>query len=215
MRAIFSAMLLTTLLMAGVAAAERSSFVDGVMSVEVPDGWTARMDERQLALSVVHPSSRATRMVFSTPNVNVNGDPAVLFGRNMDLMHMFFGDEFVPGVIDKNAEMGGKKGIATTFKAARHNAEFSGRIFSFAVAGGVVLALDMCLAGEYEANKGAFDAMLASFTVDAQAMKANAELVQDISDSADELYEDLVEDMEARELGDGGADFEEEETDVE
>ncbi len=197
MRKFIPAFLAVVIMAVSASAAEKQTFLNGVVSVTVPDGWRAEMDGKDLALSVINPASPVTRVIFSTPNINSGGDASVPFERNLDLMYMFFGSEL--NILDEqeNASVGGKSGMSMLYKAKRGDMMLEGKMFTFAQEGATVLSIAISTDEDFDKFEKEFAAIIQSYQVDGQALNANRQRIQEISDESDALYEDLVDELEA------------------
>ena len=196
MRTFFMVVLTLALTFGFVNAAEKQSFINGVVSVVVPDNWNAELDQRQLALSIIRDGEPSTRIIFSTPGLNSEGDPSVPFERNLDLMYMFFGSDLNIISEESSVDRYGKTGMQMDYSARRDGNGFRGRVFSFAEAGTTVLAIYISKEDDFAAYEESFNAILSSYAVNADALAANRDMFQKISDQADQLYSELVEELD-------------------
>lgn len=220
MKKLLTVLMTVLLFTASSRSGERSEFLDGVVSVAVPAEWTAQMDSHEQTLTFGPAASPTTRIGFSTPSPN-HGDPEAMTTRNFDLINLLFDDTLEITEEDSGALYGDKRGYATKFTVDIMESEVFGMSFAFTQDGYMVMALSMALEEDFEKYLPDFEGIIADFSLNAEALKRNADKLKAISDLMDRNHDTVMAELEAmaeaEAIGDwdGEEDFEEDEEETE
>lgn len=198
MKKLFAVLLVAVVLATSSWSAERSEFLDGIVSVAMPAGWIGKLDDHEQTLTVGPEATPTTRLGFSTPSPN-HSDPQAVTARNFDLIDLLFDGSLEIIEEDSNRRYGGKQGFFTRFTVDIMGTEVAGTSFAFIQDDYMVMALGMAMMDDFEKYFADFEKVIADYELNGDALARNADRLKEIADTMDQNHDMVMAELEAME----------------